>query len=87
MSGVNILGTIQLYFLQDVAITIVAAMRDINLGTCATTVGTTTASTPLPQAMLRFAFATEQVQGIYVFQHCLGEGGRLGVGNGGIGSV
>ena len=30
---------------------------------------------PSPQAMLRFAYATQQVQGIYVFQHCLGEGG------------
>ena len=62
-------------------------MQDINLGTCATIVGTTTASTPSPQAMLRSAYATQQVQGIYVIQHCLGEGGRLGVGNGGLGSV
>ena len=57
-----------------------ATMRDINLGTCATIVGTTTAGTPSPQAMLRFAYATQQVQGIYVFQHCLGEGGALGSG-------
>ena len=61
-------------------------MRDINLGTCATIVGTTTASTPLPQAMLRFTYATQQVQGIYVFQHCLGEGGAWEWGTGDLGA-
>ena len=30
--------------------------------------------------MLRFAYATQQVQGIYVFQHCLGGRGALGSG-------
>ena len=44
--------------------------------------GKMTASTPPPQVMFRFDYPTQQVQGIYVFQHCLGGGGRLGVGKG-----
>ena len=55
-------------------------MRDINLGTCATLVGQSLLAPPSPQAMLRFAYATQQVQGIYVFQHLLGGRGALGSG-------
>ena len=53
-------------------------MRDINLGTCATIVGTTTACTPLPPSNVEICLCHTASSGHLCFSTLLGGRGALG---------
>ena len=55
-------------------------MRDINLGTCATIVGTTTACTPLPSSNVEICLCHTASSGHLCFSTLLGGRGALGSG-------
>ena len=55
-------------------------MRDINLGTCATIVGTTTACTPLPPSNVEICLCHTASSGHLCFSTLLGGRGALGSG-------
>ena len=55
-------------------------MRDINLGTCATIVGTTTACTPLPPSNVEICLCHTASSGHLCFSTLLGGTGALGSG-------
>ena len=59
---------------------ILATMRDINLGTCATIVGTTTACTPLPPSNVEICLCHTASSGHLCFSTLLGGRGALGSG-------